>query len=251
VLAQLLPHATGHARFVAHWCYELYCHCTATVLLLLLPQVSLMQHELEALRQGLSGRQAAAMEAARGEYAAALASCHSDLGAAREQLSGQALLAQRQGRALGSILRILAAHAGEEALPGDDEGSSSGSGSGSGSGDPVGGSSAPESAAAGPDPAKVVAFVEAVSGSMLEVAQQWQAEKAEMAAALEAAEAVHAQLESLLDRERGDNRGMTAGAVEMQAALAEAEQRLEAALERLHEVRGRGVAQAYAYAAAS
>jgi hypothetical protein len=225
----------------------LHCYCTATVLLL--PQVSLMQHELEALRQGLSGRQAAAMEAARGEYAAALASCQADLGAAREQLSGQALLAQRQGRALGGILRILAAHAGEEALPGDDDGT----GSNNGSGGPAGGSSASESASAAPDPAKVVAFVEAVSGSMLEVAQQWQAEKAEMAAALEAAEAVHAQLESLLERERGDNRGMTAGAVGMQAALAEAEQRLEAALERLHEVRGHRVAQsqAYAYAAAA
>ena len=46
---------------------------------------------------------------------------------------------------------------------------------------------------------------------------------------------------------------MTAGAVGMQAALAEAEQRLEAALERLHEVRGHRVAQsqAYAYAAAA
>lgn len=191
-----------------------------------------MQHELEALRQGLSGRQAAAMQAARDEYAAALASCQADLQAAQQRASEQSLAAKRQGKALASVMRALAVHAGAEDSPADEAGPASA----------VAGTAAeggPAAAAPSPDPDKVVAFVEAVSGSMLDVQQAWQAEKAEMGVALEAAEAVHAQLETLLERERGDNRAMTADATEMRAALAELEAQLEAAQEQLAQVRGR------------
>ncbi len=194
----------------------------------------MMQHELEALRQGLSGRQAAAAEAARSEYAAALASCQSDLRAAQQRASEQTLAAKRQGEALASILRVLAVHAGAEEAHGDEAGLATAAAR-----DAVAAAAGGSVAAAPPcpDPDKVVAFVEAVSASMLDVQQAWQAEKAEMGAALEAAEAVHAQLEALLERERADNRGMTAEATEMRAALAELEGQLEAAQEQLSQVR--------------
>lgn len=48
---------------------------------------------------------------------------------------------------------------------------------------------------------------------------------------------MHAQLEALLERERQDNRGMTAEGAEMAAALAGLEARLEAAQAQLAEVR--------------
>ena len=199
-----------------------------------------MQHELEALRQGLSGRQAAAAEAARGEYAAALAGCHAQLEAAKARLSEEALASSRQGQALASILRILGVHAGEAAAAEP--------GRGNGVAEPADGDAGAAGAQAGaasaalPDPAKVVAFVEAVSGSMLDVQQQWELEKAEMAAALEAAEAVHAQLGQLLERERQDNRGMAAEGAEMAAALQGMEAELAAAHEQLREVGGGGMA---------
>lgn len=197
-------------------------------------QVSLMQHELEALRQGLSGRQAAAMEAARAEYAAALASCQAELRAAQQRASEQSLAAQRQGKALNSILRVLAVHAGDE--EGMGEGAGPAVSAAGGAAAPAGGSST--AMLPSPEPDKVVAFVEAVSASMLDVQQAWQAEKAEMGAALEAAEAVHAQLAALLERERADNRGMTAEATEMRASLTELEAELEGAQEQLSHVRG-------------
>lgn len=198
-----------------------------------------MQHELEALRQGLSGRQAAALEAARGEYAAALADSQAQLEAAQRRGSEQSLLVQRQSKALASILRILAVHAGEEelglpaGLQQHDMRQAQHSGGAAAGAEP--GAAGPAAVAA-PDPDKVVAFVEAVSASMLDVQQAWQLEKGEMAAALEAAEAVHGQLEALLERERGDNRGMTAEAVELRGAAQELEAELEVAQQLLHEV---------------
>lgn len=128
-----------------------------------------MQHELEALRQGLSGRQAAALEAARGEFAAALAGCQAELEASRKQASEAGLAASRQSAALSTILHILAVHAGEEGGVGCNS---------------SGGGSCGDTAAKAPpavDPSKAVAFVEAVSATMLDVQQAWQLEKAEMA----------------------------------------------------------------------
>lgn len=123
-----------------------------------------MQHELEALRQGLSSRQAAALDAARAEFAAALQSSQTELEAVRRQASEAGLAASRQGAALAAILRTLAVHAGEEGGPGP---ASSGGGSDA-------------AAAPAPDPAKAVAFVEAVCATMLDVQQAWQLEKAEL-----------------------------------------------------------------------
>lgn len=129
-------------------------------------QVSLMQHELEALRQGLSGRQAAALEAARAEFATALQEAQAELEAVRQRACEHSLTAAEQGKALGSIMRVLAVHAGEDTAAGaaggmDGEGAAA--------------------AVASPDPAKAVAFVEAVSAAMLDLQQQWQLERAEMA----------------------------------------------------------------------
>ena len=132
------------------------------------PQVSLMQHELEALRQGLSGRQAAALEAARGEFAGALQEAQAELEAVRQRACEHGLVAARQGKALASIMRVLAVHAGEEAGLAGGEGGEGGSGAG-------------EAATAGPDPSKAVEFVEAVSAAMLDLQQQWQLERNEMA----------------------------------------------------------------------
>ena len=188
-------------------------------------QVTLMQHELEALRRGLSGRQAAAMEAARGEYAAALDNCRAELEAAQRRASDSTLAAQRQGKALAAVLRILAVHAGEE--PG-----SIGAGDAAAKANQAGSGAA----AAGPDPDKAVAFAEAVSGSMLEEQQAWAEERAELGAALEAAEAVHGQLESLLERERGDNRAMTGELAELRGAAAELEAQLGEAQQLVAEV---------------
>lgn len=131
-------------------------------------QVSLMQHELEALRQGLSGRQAAALEAARAEFASALQEAQAELEAVRQRACEHGLTAARQGKALASIMRFLAVHAGEDAAAAGAAGSEG-----------VAGVAA--AAAAGPDPAKAVAFVEAVSATMLDLQQQWQLERAEMA----------------------------------------------------------------------
>lgn len=128
-------------------------------------QVSLMQHELEALRQGLSGRQAAALDAARHEFGAALQEVQVELEAVRQQACDHSLAAARQGRALAAILRVLAVHAGEDGA----------------SGPGVEGGAADPAMLAAPDPQKAVAFVEAVSGAMLDMQQQWQLEKAELA----------------------------------------------------------------------
>jgi SWI/SNF-related matrix-associated actin-dependent regulator 1 of chromatin subfamily A len=185
-----------------------------------------MQHELEALRQSLSSRQAAAAEAARGEYAAALAACHAELEATRAQLRQQALAAARSGDALAAILRTLAVHAGAAHPPAPaapSEGPSDGG---------TGGSAA---AARAPDPAKAIAFVEAVSGSMLDLQQGWEEERAELAAALEAAEAANEQLGGLLERERRDARSAAGEAAAAAAALRAAEAEAEAARQRLHE----------------
>ena len=126
-------------------------------------QVSLMQHELEALRQGLSGRQAAALETARAEFASALREAQAELEAVRQRACEHGLTAAQQGKALASIMRVLAVHAGQDAAAG------------------AAGSEDGEAAAAGPDPAKAVAFVEAISTVMLDLQQQWQLERAEMA----------------------------------------------------------------------
>lgn len=148
------------------WCFQqranLLCHSSPAV------QVSLMQHELEALRQGLSGRQAAALEAARGEFAGALQEAQAELETARQRACEHGLTAARQGKALAAIMRVLAVHAGEEASVASGE-------------DGVPGSAAGEADTAGPDPSKALAFAEAVSAAMLDLQQQWQLERAEMA----------------------------------------------------------------------
>lgn len=124
-----------------------------------------MQHELEALRQGLSGRQAAALEAARTEFASALQEAQAELEAVRQRACEHGLTVARQGKALASIMGVLAVHAGEDTAAVSAGGE--------------GGEAA--AAAAAPDPAKALAFVEAVSAAMLDLQQQWQLERAEMA----------------------------------------------------------------------
>jgi hypothetical protein len=199
-----------------------------------------MQHELEALRQGLSGQQAAALESARGEFAAALTSCHAELESTRARLCEESLVAQRQDQALATILRILGVHVGEQA------GAWAGAGASSTSQGP-GSTAAPEATNVGTervagvslDPLKVVAFVEAVSGSMLDIQQQWELEKAETAAAQQAAAAVNEQLQELLDRERQEGRGLAVDAAQMAVALQGMEDELEQARQQLHEVGGK------------
>lgn len=200
-------------------------------------QVGLMQHELEALRQGLSNRQAAMLEAARSEFAAALDGCRADLEASRSAAAAEAQRARVRGAALARVAAILAVHASDAAAPPVPAATTAGAGS------------SDTCAAPEVDPDTVVAIVEAVSGSVLDASAQWEAEKAAMGSALEAAEAVQAQLEALLAAEREEGRSAAAEAARAAAALEAAQQQLLAAEVQLKEMEGARTARTAAEAA--
>lgn len=159
-------------------------------------EVNYMEHELQALRRGLSDREKTMLEAAEKEFASALDSCKQDLIRTKLQLSEQALLAQRQSSGLNAIVDILAVHADEADSRSRCEGRV-------------------QPAA---DIDKVVAFVEAVNGTVLDFQQQWDLERLEMRQALEGATVNKEQLEEMLHQERQESKRLASKIGHLQSA---------------------------------
>lgn len=189
-------------------------------------QVTLMQHELEALRQGLSSRQAAMLETARGEFSGALDACRTELEQARRQAAEEAQRARQQGAVLTRVAAILAVHAGEEG--------------------PASSPQAEGASAREVDAGKVVAIVEAISAGWEADKAEWEAERAGLVQALESAQAVHAELEALLQQEKEEGRRATAEAAHAQGSMEAAHVALAAQAEQLKSVEAMGAARAAA-----